>query len=75
MDERTEKVLRRAYLKSFSLQSQFARDYSYEVAEAASRGLITTHIGNGHHGKLWRVSSAGLAYLELDKGKKRESSS
>lgn len=65
MDTQTITALQRAYLKPFSLQSQFARDYSHQVAELASRGLITTHVGEGFYGRMWRPSQAGLAFLDL----------
>jgi len=61
-------VLQRAYLKPFSLQSEFARNHAHQAAEMSSRGLITTHIGNGYYGRLWRVSAAGAALLEYTQG-------
>ncbi len=66
MEERCLDVLKRAYIKPFTLQSQFSRDYSYEVAHMASRGLITTHVGGPHYGRFWRVSAAGRALFEFN---------
>jgi len=66
MDTQTVLALQRAYIKPFSLQSQFARDNSHHVAELASRGLITTHVGQGFYGRMWRPSQAGLALLEME---------
>lgn len=68
MERKSLVVLQRAYLQPFSLQSQFARDNSHHVAEMSSRGLITTHVGNGFYGRLWRVSPAGRALLEFTQG-------
>lgn len=68
MERKSLIVLQRAYLKPFSLQSEFARNNAHQVAEMASRGLITTHIGNGFYGRLWRVSAAGRALLEFTQG-------
>lgn len=58
-------VLERAYKEPFTLQSNFARAYAYQVAELASRGLLTSSEGGGLYGNFWRVSPAGLALLDL----------
>lgn len=61
-------ALQRAYLKPFSLQSEFARTNMTTVCELASRGLITTHVGGGFYGRIWRVTPAGRALLEYTQG-------
>lgn len=71
MERQALVTLQRSYLKPFTLQSQFARDNSVYVAELASRGLITTHIGAGYYGNRWRVSPAGRALLEITNGANR----
>lgn len=64
-------VLQRAYVKPFTVQSNYARERAVEVAELASRGLITTHVGDGIYSKHWRVSPAGRALLEHQHGEKK----
>lgn len=64
MNDRTLAILRRCYVQPFSLQSNCARERAHEVAELASRGLITTSIGCGTFTNHWRVTAAGLDYLE-----------
>ncbi|WP_067516879.1 hypothetical protein [Endozoicomonas ascidiicola] len=65
LSKQTVIVLQRCYLKPFTLQSQYARDNSREVAELSSRGLITTQVSTEEYGKVWRVNAAGKALLEL----------
>jgi hypothetical protein len=65
MEQKTLTVLHRAYMQPFSTQSNYARQYAVEVAELASRGLLTTQIWRHQYGKHWRVSAAGLALLEM----------
>lgn len=65
MNQKTLSVLHRAYMQPFSIQSNYARANAYHVAELASRGLITTQIWSNEFGKHWRVSTAGLALLNL----------
>lgn len=48
-----------------SLQSNYVRANAQEFAELASRGLITTQLWTDEYGKHWRVSKAGLAFLQL----------
>ena len=59
------KVLHRAYMHPFLIQSNYAREHSHAVTELASRGLITTQLWSNSFGKHWRVSRAGLALLEI----------
>ena len=58
-------ILHRAYMQPFSIQSNYARTHYKDVAELASRGLITTQLWSNQFGKHWRVSKVGLSLLEL----------
>lgn len=51
-----------------SLQSNFVREHSHNVARLASLGLITTAIG-GTYGNHWRCTFKGLRVLELGDNK------
>lgn len=68
MNRQTVVVLQRCYIQPFTVQSNYARERAIEVAELASRGLITTHVGQGMYSKHWRVSPAGRALLEYTNG-------
>ena len=56
-------VLQEAYLRPFSLQSDYARRNAQTVAKLASLKLITTQESPGVHGKLWRITLTGLQRL------------
>lgn len=71
MDKLTITVLQRCYLEPFTVQSNYARSRALAVAELASRGLITTHVGHGVYSKHWRVTPAGRALLEYTNGSER----
>lgn len=71
MDKQSVIVLQRSYLKPFTLQSDFARTNSVHVAELASRGLLTTHVGHSYYGRRWRVTAAGRSLLEITHGDDR----
>lgn len=58
------KVLMLAWIAGFSTKSDNARNYADAIGEAASRGWLTTYVGNGQHGRRWLVTSAGLQQLE-----------
>lgn len=64
MNRRAVIVLQRCYIEPFTVQSNYARTNALQVAELASRGLITTHAGHGVYSKHWRVTPAGCALLE-----------
>ena len=65
MNKTTIIVLQRCYIQPFTLQSEYAREHSQSVAELASRGLITTQVATDDYGKVWRVTAAGKALLDL----------
>ena len=68
MNRQTLVVLQRAYIEPFTVQSNYARKNALHVAELASRGLLTTHVGFGMYSKHWRVTPAGRALLEYTAG-------
>lgn len=65
MDKVTLILLQRCYMEPFKLQSDIARKNAMEVAELASRGLITSQVSTEDYGNKWRVTAAGKALLEL----------
>ena len=59
------KVVARAWLGGFRVQSDFARENAVSVGLAASLGLITT-INEGEYGGMWRPTSKGLLAQEAN---------
>jgi hypothetical protein len=58
-------VLGAAHASYISVQSDFARAHSTELALAASMGWITTiSPDGGSYGGRWRITAAGLTALE-----------
>lgn len=68
MNRQTIATLQRCYLEPFTVQSNYARSRALQVAELASRGLISTHVGFGTYSKHWRVTPAGRSLLEYTNG-------
>ena len=68
MNKQTLTVLQRCYIEPFTIQSNYARAKALHVAELASRGLISTHVGYGQYSKHWRVTASGRALLEYTAG-------
>lgn len=60
-------VLSVAYLKGITLQSNYYRIHSHQVARAASLGLISTILPNLQFGGTWRPTAAGLIHLFNEK--------
>lgn len=58
-------VLARLWTYSLTTKSDEARAYADEIAEAASRGFITTLVtpGGSLHGRLWKLTPEGLQFL------------
>lgn len=54
--------LRKLYLSPKRFQSDFCRYHAFAVAEASSRGHISSVIG-GQAQQVWRITQAGLAFL------------
>lgn len=53
-------------------KSDLTRQHANEVAEAASRGWITTAIlrpSRNRYGRQWRMTSTGLMAFERDQGR------
>jgi hypothetical protein len=58
-------LLQHVHTYPTAIQSDLAREYAQEVAEAASRGMITTAIvpGELQYGRVWKITISGLRYL------------
>lgn len=58
-------LLQRVWTYAFTTKSDLARAYADEIAEAASRGFLTTSVvpGRDIHGRLWKLTPGGLQYL------------
>lgn len=58
-------VLQRLWTYALTTKSDEVRSFADEVAEAASRGLITTSVipKGSIHGRLWKLTPAGLQFL------------
>ena len=60
-------VLDRAWRRSFTVSSQFAREGAFYVALAASEGFITTNCGEDTWGNRWLITEHGMeSKAELD---------
>jgi hypothetical protein len=61
-------VLQRLWTYSFTTKSDEARAFADEIAEAASRGFISTIVRpeGGLYGRLWKLTPQGLVYLYLN---------
>lgn len=59
------RVLQQLWTYAKTVRSDIAREFAEEVAEAASRGFVTTEVvpGGGLYGKLWKLTPAGLSFL------------
>ncbi len=64
-------LLQRVWTSGYTTKSDFARDWADEIAEAASRGHLTTLVAfqpntrTCIYGRLWKVTPSGLAFLSL----------
>lgn len=58
-------LLQRVWTYAITTKSDYAREYADEIAEAASRGFLTTAVvpGRAIHGRLWKVTPQGLSHL------------
>lgn len=58
-------VLQHLWTYSYSTKSDFAREWADAIAEAASRGFVTTAIvpGGSVFGRLWKPTDRGLSFL------------
>lgn len=55
------------YLAPRTLQSDFSRQWAFEIGVLASQGHITTQVGTDKYGRLWRCTQTGLALLTIHK--------
>lgn len=60
-------LLQRVWTYSFTTKADIARDYADEIAEAASRGFLTTVVvpDRTHpvYGRVWKITWQGLEFL------------
>ena len=63
LDNRLYTVVAHVRRSTLTLQSDVARQLCLDVAAAASLGFITTETDEGF-GRIWRVTSRGIAFLE-----------
>lgn len=58
-------VLQRLWTYSSTTKSDLAREFTDEIAEAASRGFITTSVSpkGSVYGRLWKLTPSGLQHL------------
>lgn len=61
-------VLAAARSPGISTKSNLARTHADAIAEAASRCWITTQIGPTEFGRVWLLTTSGLAILNIEKG-------
>jgi hypothetical protein len=63
-------VLSRLWTYSATTKSDEARIYADEIAEAASRGFITTSVAphGTIYGRLWKLTPSGLQFLFTNAG-------
>ena len=59
-----QEVLQKIYERPQKIQSDFCRYRGWEIGVLASLGYITTRMTGGIYGRIWRVTSDGLKYLE-----------
>jgi hypothetical protein len=57
-------VLYKAWRGGFSTKSRFAREFTNEIAAAASLGLITTKIDSKAFGTKWFITKTGLEVFD-----------
>lgn len=58
-------VLQHIHTYAFTTKSDLARQHADIIAEAASKGLISTAIvpGSAHCGHIWKITTKGLTLL------------
>jgi len=63
MEERLAQVVTEAWLRGFTVKSDFARKFAELVAMGASLQLISTRISKDLYGNEWQVTVKGLKWL------------
>ena len=61
-------VLEAARSPGIFTKSNLARTLADAIAEAASRGWITTQSDVRTYGRVWMLTTAGLAIINIEKG-------
>lgn len=58
-------LLQHIHTYAFTTKSDLARQHADMIAEAASKGLISTAIipGSSHMGHIWKITTKGLTLL------------
>lgn len=61
-------LLQRVWTYAFTTKSDTARVYADEIAEASSRGFLTSQVVPGRvlFGRLWKITSPGILWLETN---------
>lgn len=57
-------MLLHIWLSPVYVQANYAREHAAVIAMLASRRMVTTAIGGGQFGRLWRATAHGLRVLE-----------
>jgi hypothetical protein len=55
-------VIHLAWVAPFTTKSDTARSMADYVAAAASRGLLTTHLGSNEYSRSWHPTPEGLMF-------------
>jgi len=61
-------VLETARSPGIYTKSNLARTYANAIAEAASRCWISTRLDHRDYGRVWMLTTSGLATLNIEKG-------
>lgn len=58
-------LLQHIHTYAFTTKANLTRDHADVVAEASSRGFITTEVvpGSAFYGRLWKITPRGLYHL------------
>lgn len=64
-EARLLQLLQRVWTFAITTKSDYSREYADEIAEAASRGFVTTAVvpGRDLFGRLWKITPAGCSFL------------
>ncbi len=62
-------VVEQAWLRPFTVSSNYARKHAPVIAVAASCGFITTRLKDAEFTTAWRPTRAGLSWLHMQENK------
>jgi uncharacterized tellurite resistance protein B-like protein len=65
--DRLRRIVEEAWRTGFTVMSDIAQAHMAEVAMAASLNLITTRIDKDQFGRVWRITTKGLRWLNEEK--------